>query len=218
MEGEMDRSFDNLDQAYQMGSNALYKDNRRNVLVETRTIDVESGLDWKLELIADNRDQVLSLPLELRTLIEDSVPTKTRLRTDVLGLQFPDVTPKPSHSIFISSIWISSAIKYRMKESGYILEIVIYRKWAATTTQGDPEMFCSVSMFHPDWDDETRDLSTKSSGRNWKNDLSNFFKKVDESKTGLEYFLSQVRRVQGYILQAREDLIKQETHSKDLLE
>lgn len=105
-----------------------------------------------------------------------------------------------------------------MKESGYILEIVIYRKWAATTTQGDPEMFCSVSMFHPDWDDETRDLSTKSSGRNWKNDLSNFFKKVDESKTGLEYFLSQVRRVQGYILQAREDLIKQETHSKDLLE
>lgn len=41
MEGEMDRSFDDPNQVYQVGSTALYRDNRRNVLVEVGTIDIE---------------------------------------------------------------------------------------------------------------------------------------------------------------------------------
>ncbi|KAI1008014.1 hypothetical protein K3495_g227 [Podosphaera aphanis] len=206
MEGEMDRSFDNPKQAYQMGSNSLYKDNRRNVLVEARTIDIERGLDWKLELIADNKDKVATLPLELRNLIQDSVPTQTKLREDSLGLQFPDVTPKSSHCVFISTVCVRSVVQYRMKDSGYIVEIVIYREWMAPTTKGKPIISCSVSMFHPDWDDQTQDLSSKSYGREWKNDLSDFFKAHTDCDDGFEYFLTQVRTIQKYIVEAKGEL------------
>lgn len=218
MEGEMDNSFDNPRQAFQMGSITLYKDNRRNVLVETRTIDVERGLDWKLELIADNKDKVLNLPPELRTLIKDSVPTNTRLRIDPLGLQFPDVSPRPTDPVCISSVWVRSIIQYRMNESGYIVEIAIYRRWEAATTEGPPEMFCSISMFHPDWDDETQDISSKSFVREWKDDLSNFFKEGDQCEERLEYSINQIRKIQGYIVQARDELIKKENNEIDLLD
>ncbi|KHJ33093.1 hypothetical protein EV44_g0984 [Erysiphe necator] len=218
MEGEIDESFDNSSQVYQIGSNSLYRDNRRNVLVETRTIDVERGLDWKLELIADNKDKVLSLPPELRTLIKDSIPVNNRFRIDALGMQYPDIAPSPSHLVFISSVIVRSIIQYRMKSSGFIIEIAIYREWIGAITKGEPEIFCSISMFHPCWDDETQDLSNKTYGRAWKNDLSNFFIESDQHTTGLEYLLAQIRTVQDYIIQARRKLTEINIDSIDLLQ
>ncbi|RKF60113.1 hypothetical protein OnM2_054015 [Erysiphe neolycopersici] len=218
MEGEIDESFDNSNHVYQIGSISLYRDNRRNVLVETRTIDVERGLDWKFELIADNEDKVLNLPPELRTLIKDSVPAKTRFRTDKLGMLYPDIAPRPSHFVFISSVIVRSIIQYRMINTGYVIEIAIYREWKGAVTKGEPEIFCSISMFDPCWDDETRDLTTKTYGRDWKNDLSNFFVKSDQDCTGLEHLIAHIHKIQEYIIQAREKLTVINTDSLDLLQ
>ncbi|CCU81938.1 hypothetical protein BGHDH14_bghG005606000001001 [Blumeria hordei DH14] len=210
MEGEMDRSFDDPNQVYQVGSTALYRDNRRNVLVEVGTIDIERHLDWKLELIADNKDRVVDLPSDLRDLIKDSVPGKTELRRDVLGLDFPNVAPRsPSSSITITSVWVRSVVQYRKKDSGYIVEIAIYRKWETNKTTGDPMIFCSISMFHPDWDEETRDIFTTLGKRDWRDNLENFFKPGMQQPSGFHYFLNEIRTMQGFIYQLNNELSEQ---------
>lgn len=152
----------------------------------------------------------MDLPSDLRDLIKDSVPSKTELRKDVFGLDFPNVAPmSPSSSITITSVWVRSVVQYRKKDSGYVVEIAIYRKWETEKTTGDPKIFCSISMFHPDWDEETRDMFTKLGKRDWRDDLENFFKPGVQQPSGFHYFLNEIRTMQGFICQLNKELSEQ---------
>lgn len=79
------------------------------------------------------------------------------------------------HNIEVTSIVVRSVISYKMRDSGYVVEIAIYREWKAGSTNGIPEMNSGVSMYHPAWDYETENIERQDREREWDGKLSQFF-------------------------------------------
>jgi hypothetical protein len=110
---------------------------------------------------------------------------------DPLGLNYVQVSPQAPYGITISGVVVRSVIQYMMEDSGYIVEIAIYRQWGGGNTHTEPKMAASVSMFHRDWDFEMESIEGTTKERVW--DVRNFF------GNDLRRFLFHVNAIQSMI-------------------
>lgn len=123
-------------------------------------------MDWAVEVITDN--SIERWPDQLTSLIKTSVSTRTKAREDSLGLEYPAVTPTAPWGVYITKTVVRSVIQYKVRESGYIIEIAIYRTWEGEKTSDEPKMESSVSIYHPYWDDEMESIESKATEvRQW---------------------------------------------------
>ncbi|KAF4634051.1 hypothetical protein G7Y89_g4051 [Cudoniella acicularis] len=194
IEADIDRSTEG---EYQIGTIRHFLNNARNKFIEIFSIDVEKKIDWALEVITDNT--IREPDSSWRELVEGSVTAKTRQRKDSLGLLYPGITPQGPWGIEVETVVLRSVIKYRLKNSGYVIEICVYRSWQRRDTAGEPTVQASVSMYHGAWDDETVSIEGTTNVRNWDANLSQFFNEGTEETHGIEGFLREVTVIQDLL-------------------
>lgn len=158
-------------------------------------------MDWAVEVITDN--SIENWPEQLTSLIKGSVSTRTKVRKDKLGLEYPGVTPTAPFGVYVTKTVVRSVIQYKAKDSGYIVEIAIYRTWDGEKTSGEPEMASSVSLYHPYWDDEMESIESKATEvRQWDSSLSHFFVHGFQVE-GIPALRDEIAVVQGFLSAAQ---------------
>ncbi|RFU35360.1 hypothetical protein B7463_g1011, partial [Scytalidium lignicola] len=205
VEADLDAILDesgNKTVGYLTGTVRLYYNNQRNKRFETTTVDIESNLDWTLEIITDN--SIGDIPSSIRTLINTSLPNTTVQRVDSLGLTYPRVCPRvATNDLGVDEVVVRSVWRYRVKESGYEVQISIYRVWRAGATNKDPEMSCGITISHPIWDEQMQSVDHTTQERRWGTQLENFFpSKGIEKSDGFDDFLNEIGFIQRYICEA----------------
>jgi hypothetical protein len=138
------------------------------------------------------------VPAALQKLIEESLPLKETERVDPLGLIYPAVSVHAPQDIIVDRVVVRSVAQYKAQDSGYVVEIAIYREWNRST-RVEPAMASSVSMFHPNWDLEMESIENTTKERAWDRQLKNFFEPGTGRENGLEHFLLEVQNIQGFL-------------------
>ncbi|KAH8808406.1 hypothetical protein F5884DRAFT_857939 [Xylogone sp. PMI_703] len=204
VEADLDTRLDesgNETVEYQTGTIRLYHNNQRNKRFETTTVDIENHLDWNLDIITDN--SIHDIPSSIRTMIETSLPKTTIQRVDSLGLTYPRVCPRAlSNDLLINEVVVRSVWRYRVKETGYEIQVSIYRVWSACPTDGDPEMSCGITVSHPVWDEQMQYIDDTTQERRWGEQLENFFPTKFGGGDGFDALLDEIAFIQGYICEA----------------
>ncbi|RDL42028.1 uncharacterized protein BP5553_02007 [Venustampulla echinocandica] len=203
VEADIDR---NMDGDYQIGATKAFRNNRRNKHIEIITIDIERKVDSALEVITDNSIQDLDAPWQ--TLVGSAISPDSPERTDSLGLPYPGVSLQGGWDIAVDTVVVRSTIRFRMRDSGYIVEIAIYREWCGRDTATEPDVQASVSMFHPDWDVEMESLENTTRMRNWDAQLRQLFNNGTESTHGVQGFVGQVETIRGYLSDASREFFE----------
>jgi hypothetical protein len=160
-------------------------------------------IDFKLDVKTD--EEVVSIPSEIYQFIKGSISAKSDVREDELGLEYPQVKPHATSQIRIDKVVVRSDIRYKLQDSGYIVEIAIFRSWAGTTsTRGEPVIEASVSMFHPLWDEWMESIENTSRFRDFGgSDLNNLFPSSPDW-TGMEMFFRETTAVQSLLVKATQ--------------
>lgn len=175
---------------------------------------VDRRVDWALEVITDN--SIEEWPSQLTELINNSVAVNSPVRGDTLGLSYPGVSPGPRcpYGVIISKVVVRSVIHYLVRDSGYIIEIAIYRTWEGDNTSEEPKMASSVSLYHPSWDLTTESIEMTTKVRGWDKSLSHFFDNGDRVG-GLQTLMDEIGTIQGFLSAAQLQEKKQEKKSSD---
>lgn len=164
-----------------------------------------------MEVISDNTIPENGWPRELETkirklenMIRNSVTTRTAQLIDPLGLPYPAIRPIPPAPVKIDSVVLRSSIQYKTRDSGYIVDISIYRSWEGGDLTGIPEMKSGMSFYHPSWESATENIEKSSFDRGWDSSLSHFFDNgfTPESR-GIKTFRTEVEIVQGFLSAAQ---------------
>ena len=140
------------------------------------------------------------LPDQLLSLIDGSLSGNSKERKDCLGLSYPGVSPKFTYGLDVRTVVVRSIYQYLLRDSGYIVEIAVYREWSGYNTTGPPKMLSSVSMFHPVWDDQMGSIENTTRARNWDPQLSCFF--GEHESGGTRKFMEEVVLMQGLLSDA----------------
>lgn len=98
------------------------------------------------------------------------------------------------------TVVVRSVYQYLLKDSGYIVEIAVYREWNGYNTKAQPKMLSGVSMFHPVWDAEMGSIENTTFSRNWDPQLNCFFGQGQNG--GIQKFLEDVVLIQGLLSDA----------------
>jgi hypothetical protein len=140
------------------------------------------------------------LPDQLLGLIDGSLSGNSKERKDCLGLSYPGVSPKVTYGLDVRTVVVRSVYQYLLRDSGYIVEIAVYREWNGYNTAGEPKMLSSVSMFHPCWDDQMGSIENTTRERNWDPKLKCFF--GEDQSGGIRKFIEDVVLIQGLLSDA----------------
>jgi hypothetical protein len=152
-----------------------------------------------LEVITDG--SINDVPFSLLSLIDGSLSGNSKQRVDRLGFTYPGVSPKFVYGLDVRVVVVRSVYQYMLRDSGYIVEIAVYREWIGYNTTGEPRMLSSVSMFHPAWDDEMDSIENTTRERNWDPQLRCFFERENQSG-GIQKFMEDVVFIQGLLSDA----------------
>ncbi|OWP03839.1 hypothetical protein B2J93_2684 [Marssonina coronariae] len=218
LEAEIDRSWEDDVSFYQTGSIRLFRGRdpgkdqgkdpsedmeQKNKLIEMTTIDIERGIDCKLEVIAD--DEITTIPSEFHQLVRTSITAKSRVCVDKLGLEYPQVNPHATSELRIAGVVVKSVVQYKIVDSGHIVEIAIYREWSGTATKEVPSMRASVSLFHPDWDEWMESIENTTRSRKFGNHLCNLFHDGTPGQGSIDTFFEKMMMVQGLLADAKKE-------------
>ena len=141
------------------------------------------------------------------SMVEGSVSPKTLRREDKYLLPFPEVQPRSTPDLRITNITVKSAVQYALKNSGYVVEVAIYRDWPDLITLWNPSMNAAVSIFHPLWDSVMGKMKEGADERGWDRKLGKFFDySQDENENGFESFLAEVQAIQGFLCDATKEV------------
>ncbi|KAL5315570.1 hypothetical protein ACEPPN_016438 [Leptodophora sp. 'Broadleaf-Isolate-01'] len=175
LEAEIDRLYEQEQSEFQAGSVRLFIKEKTHKSLNITVVDVERKLDWQLEVITDSEQ--FEVPSPLYALIKESISVKSKVRKDCHGLEYPEITPsRNSQSEFsIQSIVVRSVIQYKFLDSGFFVELAIFREWLGANTMGEPTMKASVSMFHPEWDTHMESIEHTTRIRDFGTGLTNLF-------------------------------------------
>ncbi|CAG8982766.1 hypothetical protein HYALB_00001047 [Hymenoscyphus albidus] len=192
---------------YQPGSIQCFRNNRRNKHLEILQCDIEKKIDWSLELITDNKIKDPEPGWE--DFISHSIIGSRR--QDSLGLPYPGIMMRYDDKIHVYLAVTRSKISYMLAESGYHIDITIYREWASRSRESpntipEPVIKAGVTMYHPDWDHEMMSIEETTNQRSWDPELSQIFGKGETKYHGIDHFLAEVEKVVGLLSNiSRED-------------
>jgi hypothetical protein len=111
---------------------------------------LKSGLDWLLELT--NTDQIPIAPKALKDLLVNCEIVERSSTVDECGLGYPVVLLRQPKEGEIQDVLIKSTVKYRLKDTPWIIEAAAFRRWKGADTTGIPETSCGITFFNKDWD------------------------------------------------------------------
>ena len=144
------------------------------------------------------------------SLLDSCLCGSTEERTDILGLPYPGINPAhPQGGFTVSSVVLKSVSQYKTQPGGYTVDVTIYREWDGykTTmfengmkTNIDPKIKTSVSMWHPDWENEMASNEGTTREREWDRQLAKLF-----PRGGLSSFLDDVQLVHGMLAASAKD-------------
>ncbi|KAG4433903.1 hypothetical protein IFR05_010600 [Cadophora sp. M221] len=196
LEAEIDRLYEQEQSEFQAGSVRLFIKEKTHKSLNITVVDVERKLDWQLEVITDSEQ--FEVPSPLYALIKESISVKSNTRKDCHGLEYPEVTPsRYNQSEFsIQSVVVRSVIQYKFFDSGFFVELAIFREWLGANTMAEPTMKASVSMFHPEWDIHMESIEDTTRIRDFGPGLVNLFNNQTE---WLLPFLDEVAFTQGLL-------------------
>jgi len=144
------------------------------------------------------------------SLVESCLRGRTEERTDILGLPYPGINPAhPQGGFTVSSVVLKSVSQYKILPGGYTIDMTIYREWNGYKTTMfengekiniDPKIKTSVSMWHPNWENEMASNEATIREREWDRELANFF-----PSGGLSSFIDDVQLVHGMLAASAKD-------------
>ncbi|KAL2062999.1 hypothetical protein VTL71DRAFT_6071 [Oculimacula yallundae] len=206
LETEIDRIFEREPSEFQAGSVRLFVNKKTKEGLNITLLDVERQLDWQLEVRTDT--ERFDVPKPLYDLIHEAISVKSKVRKDPHGLEYPNVTPSKYNKLdyHITSIVVRSDIQYKLFESGFVVELSIFREWFGSTTSGEPTMSTSVSMFHPTWETELESIENTLRVRNFGPGLVNLF---NGQSPWLEPFLDEVNFTHGLLVDVTSEIKKE---------
>lgn len=159
-------------------------------------------IDWALELITDN--MVKDPEPEWESYISKCIATGEP-RHDSLGLPYPAIILRYDNKIRIKTAVVRSKISYMLANSGYHIDLTIYREWYSTNDQPnatlEPVIKAGVSMYHPQWDSEMLSIEETTIQRFWDDQLSQLFDTGPRERPGhvIDHFLGEVDYVAGLL-------------------
>lgn len=157
---------------------------------------LSSELDWCLEIIAGTQ---VPLSAELMEKVKKTVNTLEPVQYDELGFPFPNINPIARIGIMVTKLLIKTTFEYALVDSGYIVEISVYRERVNFLKQ-DVDISVGFSIYHPDWDVSMKELHSTSDTRPWDNPLKEFFN--HNPSQGVDTFFCIVEKVQGLLADA----------------
>ncbi|KAG9239466.1 hypothetical protein BJ875DRAFT_479369 [Amylocarpus encephaloides] len=189
---------------YQMGTVKIFRDNQRNKCLEIYAINIESKVDWSIEVITDKT--IPDPDPEWFKLVDGAIKPEAKDRIDSLGLCYPTVTLSMKTGLpNVDSVVLRTKKQYKLKGSGYILEVTIYRQWNCRDTAKEPDVQASVSMYHPEWDIEMANIEGTTYVREWNKDLTQFFNNGEDETHGVRGFLKEVGIIATCVGEASEE-------------
>ncbi|CZS89849.1 uncharacterized protein RCO7_02411 [Rhynchosporium graminicola] len=201
LETEIDRIHEQEQSEFQAGSVRLFVREKTKKGLNITFVDVERQLDWRLEVVTDT--ERFDIPMPLFDLIKESISVKSKVRKDVHGLEYPEVTPSKYNKsdYHITSITVRSNIQFKLIESGFMVELSIYREWFGANTFGEPTLSTGVSMFHPTWETEMESIENTVRVRDFGPGLVNLF-----NGQSLDPFIDEVNFTQGLLVDIAKEL------------
>lgn len=148
-------------------------------------------------------------PRQLEDMLRSSITASTPQRIDELGIRYVAVKPLAPFSYQINSVVVRSTVQFRTADSGYIVEIAIYRQWEGNNTNATPAMKSGINLFHPMWDSALESIEKTSGAREWEGDatLAAFFNNGATSLgCGFGVFLNEVEVIQEVLRKAQEEV------------
>ncbi|KUJ20585.1 uncharacterized protein LY89DRAFT_771518 [Mollisia scopiformis] len=195
---------------YQVGSIRLFRDNNRNKRIRVTNVDVEKQIDWSIEIITDNEIPITEIPAKLLDMAKGSVTPKTPALWDHTDLPYPAVNPRKIAGLIIDEIVVKTVAEYMVKDSGYVVELSVYRK---LVENNDPEITAGVAMYNRNWDYNMRSLKDTTQIRRWENPLKLFFGRYSsegieavEGNVGVESVLADVENIRDFLVDAVNEI------------
>ncbi len=111
---------------------------------------------------------------------------------------------------------MKSVVQYKVEESGYVIEIAIYRGWDGSNTRDEPTVQAAVSLFHPNWDTQMEAIEHTTRVRNFGPGLRNLFHNGTDDGEGIEDFLTEVETIQGFLADAIKANAYQTSQAEDV--
>lgn len=158
-------------------------------------------MDWQLEVITDS--ERFEVPFQLYDLIKKSISVDSKVFKDCHGLEYPELKTAPEKPLQyrrdfnITSVVVRSVIQYKLINSGFFVEVSIFREWIGDRMRGQPTMKTSVSMFHPEWDTQMESIEHTTRVRDFGPGLVHLF---NGQTAWLEPFLDEVAFTQGLLV------------------
>jgi hypothetical protein len=142
------------------------------------------------------------IPPALLRVLHNCISAHSTVRKDVFGLAYPNIVPRMEPGLEITGVIIQSAVQYMFRDSSYIVEIDIYRRWVGMDTAPAPEIVAGVKLYHQQWDWQMRSFEDSSGPRIWSRDLSDFFDHTNDGSSRFAYFISEVEKIQDFLSKA----------------
>ncbi|PVH83109.1 hypothetical protein DL98DRAFT_617514 [Cadophora sp. DSE1049] len=201
LEAEIDRFYEQEHSEFQAGSVRLFVKEKTHKSLNITFVDVERELDWQLEVITDS--ERIEVPSPLYDLIKKSISVDSKVLKDCHGLEYPELKTAPEkppqykRDFKITSVVVRSVIQYKLIDSGFFVEVSIFREWLGDRMRGEPTMKTSVSMFHPEWDTQMESIEHTTRVRDFGPGLIHLF---NGQAAWLVPFLDEVAFTQGLLV------------------
>jgi hypothetical protein len=163
---------------------------------QNSVLTIVRKLDWCLEIVIN--DKLKAIPQAFQQLVIKSLPGKSLEGTDLPGLSYPSITLQVPSGVAIDNTCVKSITRYRLRDTSYILEASIYRRWDGADTKSPPSVLCGVSLYNKEWD-FIMGPEGVIEDREWNVGLAELFPSDTGPDNGFSDFLSKVKTVQSFL-------------------
>jgi hypothetical protein len=136
-------------------------------------------------------------PKVFQKLVEGSISGTSTFAIQNSKLLFPAIRILVPGGVVVDSVQVKSALQYKLQHTSYIAEVTVHHGWNNSNTGLEPEISCSVSLYHKDWDL----LMASGDGVERPTALAvdSLFPDESRSGNGISSFLTHIQTLQGLI-------------------
>lgn len=186
---------------FQAGTTNFFLHDKQVARMGFHSIDLESKLDWCLQL--STTDEIAAPSKIVSEFVNGSISSIRRFRADEQGQEYPAIAFKPNALINIEGIVLRGVRSYAIKDTPYILELAIYRRWLTSDTKGPPQTSLGLSISNREWDDDLRALHDDRP-RTWHSCLRGLVNEEEKEDSQIAQLAEHIERVRTFLAAAQK--------------
>jgi len=148
----------------------------------------------------------------MKSLLDKIEKGNLKMKTDAQGTEYPRMLflrdhfrPGQGHetldgNLIVSNVVLRSSWIFALVDSGYEIEVNVYRKWVGHNTLLEvDETWFSVSVYHPVWDELMEEVTDVAGEHGWDSELDALFPRGAGEEEGFLRFLKKIKEIRQYL-------------------